>query len=194
MENKYRSRVHALLLYPEDDTHVKALEFIKRNYDYAYILHDRDPDDDGVIKKEHWHVVLRFKQAVWNTAISKEIGITDNYIEKARNFENTLQYLIHYNDSDKYQYSLDDVQGPLKNRLAESIAKQEKSEGEKVIEIIDYITSSKDRLTVTQLARYCAEKGLWSDFRRAGAIIIKIMEEHNNGDIQANEKDEFRRI
>lgn len=194
MSDKYRSRVHALLLYPEDESHVNALDFIKRNYDYAFILHDKDCDENGEVKKEHWHVVLRFKQAVWNTAIAKEIGLTENYIQQARNFENTLQYLMHYNDSDKYQYPLDDVQGPLKKRLAESISKQEKSEGEKVIEIIDYITKSEKRLTVTQLSRYCAENGLWSEFRRAGAILIKVLEEHNNGDLQANENDRFKRI
>lgn len=42
MEN-YRSRKHCLLLYPEEGSaHKKAIEYIKINYDYALIVHDKD--------------------------------------------------------------------------------------------------------------------------------------------------------
>lgn len=47
--------------------------------------------------------------------------------------DNALQYLIHYNDSDKTLYSIDEVSGNLKTKLIESINKVEKSEGEKVL-------------------------------------------------------------
>ena len=121
---KYRGRVHMLLLYPENDSHVEAMEKISKSYDYAAVLHDRDtwtaadesknPEHiEGEYKKAHWHVVLRFNQAVWNTAICKELGIPENYIEQVKKFENAIQYLIHYNDTDKTQYSVDEVFGNL---------------------------------------------------------------------------------
>ena len=106
---KYRSRAHVLLLYPDCESHVEAVKKIEKSYDYAMILHDKDSDENGELKKPHWHIVLRFGQAVWSSAICKELGIEENYIEKPRSFDNALLYLVHFNDSDKYQYNPDDA-------------------------------------------------------------------------------------
>ena len=182
-KEKYRSRVHMLLLYPENEQHQKAYEKIVQSYDYASILHNKDyfteGENQGELKKEHWHIVLRFNQAVWSTAICKDLGIEHNYIENVKRFENALQYLIHYNDTDKAQYSVDDVKGNLKQKLVESINKVEKSEGEKVVELIQFIKEYDGKLTVTEFASYCAMNGYWSEFRRSGAIFCKMIDEKN---------------
>ena len=176
---KFRDRTMALMLYPEDSTHVQAIEKIKESYDYAFILHDKDCDEDGVVKKAHWHVVLRFKNQNWNSSIAKDLGIELNYIQKVKNFDNALQYLIHYNDSDKYQYDLSEVKGNLKNRLKEKINASNKTEGEKVMDLIEWIDSYDCIVSVKALARYCAENGYWAEFRRSASIFIKILDEHN---------------
>lgn len=182
---KYRSRTHMLLLYPDNEQHCKAVEQIKQSYDYAMILHDRDyfteGENSGELKKAHWHIVLRFNQAVWNSAICKELGIETKFIEDVKKFDNALQYLIHYNDSDKAQYKIDDVQGNLKSRLKESINKNEKSEGEKVTELIEYIERQENTITIKNFASYCAKNGYWAEFRRSASIFIKIIDEHNQG-------------
>lgn len=74
---KFRDRKFCAVLYPEDETHVAAIEKLKSGgYNFATILHDKDVYEDGEhkgeTKKSHWHVVVRFKNAVWNTAIAKE--------------------------------------------------------------------------------------------------------------------------
>lgn len=178
-KEKYRSRVHALLLYPDCESHAEAIKKIEQSYDYAYILHDKDSDDNGEVKKAHWHVLLRFGQAVWNTAICKELGIEENYIEKPRSFDNALLYLVHFNDSDKFQYDPSEVKGSLSKRLLEKMNAQEKSEGEKVYELISFIRDYDGVLTVTCFAEYCAMNGYWSEFRRSGAIFVNIIKEHN---------------
>lgn len=178
-KEKYRSRVHMLLLYPDNELHCQAVEKIKQSYDYAMILHNRDVTSEGELKKEHWHIVLRFNQAVWSSAICKDLGIEQNYIENVKRFDNAIQYLIHYNDSDKAQYNVDEVLGNLKQRLVESINKVEKSEGEKVLELIEYIENQDNRISIKQFASYCAANGCWSEFRRSATIFIKIIDEHN---------------
>ena len=94
-ENKFRSRTIALLLYPENEEHKKALELIKANYDHIGILHDKDFDENGVVKKPHYHIIVRCKNAVWNTALCKELGITANYSEQIRNIDNTILYFFY---------------------------------------------------------------------------------------------------
>lgn len=184
--DNYRSKTHMLLLYPEDSTHVEALEKIKLNYEYAYILHDKDVYSEdgetykaGDLKKAHYHVVIRTNNSTWQSAIAKDLGITDNYVRKTGNFENALMYLIHYNDIDKTQYNITEVQGPLVKRLKEAISKGEKSEGEKVTDLIDYIESCAFQISMAEFARYCAANGYWAEFRRSGVIFLKILEEHN---------------
>lgn len=178
-KEKYRSRVHMLLLYPDCEAHCQALEKIKQSYDFAMCLHNRDVTEDGELKKEHWHVVLRFNQAVWSSAICKELGIEHNYIEDVKRIDNALQYLIHYNDNEKAQYTIEEVQGNLKTKLKESISKVEKSEGEKVCELIEYIESQEEKITIKNFANFCASNGYWAEFRRSATIFIKIIEEHN---------------
>lgn len=188
---KYRSRIHMLLLYPDNASHVEAVSKIEKSYDYAAIMHDRDiwsADDEkknpehkqGEYKKSHWHIVLRFNQAVWSTAICKDLGIEHNYIENIKRFDNALQYLIHYNDTDKAQYTIDEVFGNLKTKLVESINKVEKTEGEKVVELIQFIKDYDGKLSITDFATYCALNGYWSEFRRSGAIFCKMIDEHNS--------------
>ena len=114
MAENFRSRKLGLLLYPDDESHVKALEKI-RAYDYGLICHNRDVNkEDGEILKPHYHVVLSLKNAQWATAIAKELGITPNYIQQIRNEEAALAYLIHYNeDEEKQKYDVNEVHGPL---------------------------------------------------------------------------------
>lgn len=179
-QEKYRNRTHLLILYPEDETHMNALKKIEKSYDYAYILHDKDRDENGNIKKSHYHVVIRFTNQTWNSAVAKELNIAENYLEEPRNFDNALMYLIHFNDVDKYQYNIDDVKGPLKKRLREKINSVDKTEGEKVFELIDYIEKQENIIKVTEFAKYCAINGYWAEFRRSGMIFCKMIEEHNS--------------
>lgn len=187
---KYRARVHMLLLYPDNEQHVAALDKISKSYDYAAVQHDKDywtEEDEkknpehkkGEIKKAHFHVVIRCANATWSTALCKDLGIEEKFCEQARNVDNALQYLIHYNDTDKAQYTLDDVFGTMKPKLVESINKVEKSEGEKVVELIEFIDNHEGYLSIKEFATYCAKNGYWAEFRRSGAIFCKIIEEHN---------------
>lgn len=191
-KEKYRGRVHLLMLYLDNEAHLEALDRISKSYDYAGCKHDRDTwteEDEkknpehkaGELKKEHIHIVLRTPNATWNTALCKALGIEERFCEQAENFEKALQYLIHYNNPEKAQYQLEEVFGSLATKLKESINKVEKSEGEKVVELIQFIKEYEGRLSITAFAEYCALNGYWAEFRRSGAIFCKIIDEKNGG-------------
>lgn len=177
---KFRSRKFCLLLYPlEDETHKKALEYIKLNCDYALIVHDRDKNEVGETKKSHTHVVISFSNAKWNTALADELGITYNYIEKCRSFENALEYLIHYNDDTKEQYDIEDVKGNLKGQLKKIIENDGKSENDKALELTEFIRTYPGQLDEFTFVQYCCSIGMWSVFRRASFIYIRLIDKHN---------------
>ena len=178
---KFRSRWFGLLLYPDDEKYSFYINYITSTYDYIYILHDKDLDDNGSLKKPHVHCVINVSNAKWNTALSESITIPLNYIQKIRNIENSLDYLIHFNDDSKYQYSLDEVKGTkvLLNKLVSSVNNDGKDENLKNVELLEYISNEKKHIYLKDFALYCAEIGVWDIFRRSALIYVKIIEEHN---------------
>ena len=116
MSEKFRSRLFVAVLYPEDPAHVECMEKLNKNgYNFAAILHDKDVYEDGEhegeTKKAHWHIIVRFKNAVWNTAVAKELGIEPNYLEACKDGDSALLYLVHYGKEEKFQYEYEAVFG-----------------------------------------------------------------------------------
>lgn len=179
--NNERSISWALVLYPnEDPKHKNALDFILNNYQkYAYIKHDKDLLDNGELKKEHYHVIISFNNYRWRNAIAEELQITPNYLEKIRNLENSLKYMIHFNNSDKYQYSVEEVKGTLKQKLIAFINSTDKSESDKVIELLDFLESQKSYVKLSDFLRYVCSINMYDIYRRSASTFIRLLEEHN---------------
>lgn len=189
---KMRSKTFNLMLYPEEDkSHLKALEYIRANYDYAAICHDKDTFEEditindvlhkkGEIKKAHYHVVVKFKNAKWSTALANELEIAENYIEVAHDLKRSLLYLIHYYDEDKYQYSIEDVEGTLKRRLKETISNEGKTESEKVMDIFKEIDKCEFKIDFTIFVKHIAEIGYWDVLRRSSSLILRYLDLHNS--------------
>lgn len=189
---KMRSKTFNLMLYPgEDKSHLKALEYIRANYDYAAICHDKDTFEEditindvlhkkGEIKKAHYHVVVKFKNAKWSTALASELEIAENYIEVAHDLKRSLLYLIHFYDEDKYQYSVEDVEGTLKRRLKETISNEGKTESEKVMNIFKEIDKCEFKIDFTIFVKHIAEIGYWDVLRRSSSLILRYLDLHNS--------------
>lgn len=108
---KERYRLFSLVLYKETDTYdiKEVLTNIKSYKYYAYALHDKDLKEDLTLKKEHYHIVLKLDNATTISALSKKIGVPENYIQHIRNERAFVRYLIHFDDEEKYQYNLEDI-------------------------------------------------------------------------------------
>lgn len=111
----------AVVNVPNDSTDFKLkvsnLKYICQ--DYACIYHDKDTfvDDDGItkLKTPHYHLVLwlgtkrRFMSVLDN--LVKLLGVPSNCVSLS-SFDSltmALGYLTHKYDSDKFQYSDEDV-------------------------------------------------------------------------------------
>lgn len=179
---KFRDRKFVAVLYPDDPSHTAAVEKLKSGgYNFAGILHDKDVYEDGEhqgeTKKAHWHIVVRFKNAVWNTAISKELGIAPNYLESCKDVDSALLYLVHFGNEEKFQYEYESVFGPLKVRLATLLA--EPDEGSRVLSLVDIVENASGPMGYTELIKKAVAAGVYADLRRMGTLGVRMLDEHN---------------
>lgn len=107
-----KTRTYATVVYPESapDNWVELLRDLKFN---ALIspLHDKDVNqDDGEVKKAHYHVMFLFdgpKTTDQAKAIAEHIGGVG--LEAINSVRNYSRYLCHLDNPEKYQYSPEDV-------------------------------------------------------------------------------------
>lgn len=186
--NKERARNWCLLLYPEDSTHATALERLEMlNYRYVAMKHDQDvwtehecqdgKHEPGTVKKPHVHVVIKCKQARWNTAIAKDLGIAPNYMQQCADFDEAVLYLTHVAQPDKAQYDSSLAFGPLTAHLEKLLLDDD--EGTRVLEIVKAIDAIPGEARYRDILVHCCNNGLYGEFRRLGCGVKYLLDEHN---------------
>ena len=102
-----------IVLYAEDGWNDGKIETVAQSKQsvkqYAYILHDKDLDDDGQLKKPHYHLYLNFGQNnVQFEHAAKWFDTSPNKVERIKTSKLfTLQYYLHKNEPGKHQYPLE---------------------------------------------------------------------------------------
>lgn len=186
---KFKDRKYVAVLYPEDPTHTAAMDkLLSGGYDYAAILHDSDVYEEdgkdhkkGDLKKPHWHVVIRFSpNALWNTAVAKDLGIEPNYLEKCRNLNRSLLYLVHRDNPEKFQYDLAQVFGSEAMLSVLSKLLTEEDEGLRVLSIVKMVEDEPGLISPTELLKKACKDGYYGEFRRMGLWAKVIVDEHND--------------
>lgn len=173
-----RSRNVDIIVYDEVylDKFITICEV--QQFDYAYILHDKDLDDDDNIKKFHYHFRVFSDLQRSLSAWSKVFDYPINYIEKLDDKRLSIRYLIHADNREKYQYNqndiitnIDDIEKYFKD------TKQEESYQLKYI--CDYIDSINGYIYFQDVKNYVLENNYWSAYRRYYTIIRDIILERN---------------
>lgn len=162
-----RVRNIGLILYPEDNSHILALDYIKHNYEnYIYILHNRDLNKNYEIVKEHYHVILHFPNARTTSTLSKQLGIGENLFYEIKSLNGQLRYLIHYDDDDKVRYEIDEVKGTLYmiGKFKKSF-RDSQDEASEVALIYEFIFDN-DINDLQTLLEFVLDNNLYSSFRR----------------------------
>jgi hypothetical protein len=169
-EKKFRS--FAGTLYPDSELYdcETLLSTIRSKFiDWAYILHDKDVNENGELKKSHIHWVGRATPRCLSV-VSNFLGLPENDIEVVKNFDNMVMYLIHLNDIDKFQYSPDDVETNLPN-IGQLLRRQ--SEGQ----IVKDLASAKMQKSWYDLVQYAVDTDSYDILRRNLGVIRLIWEE-----------------
>lgn len=188
VDPKKKYRTVRLVLYPyEDATHKIAMDKLK-NSDFSFVAidHDKDlyteeddcsPEKIGTLKKNHTHVVVRFGGARYPTPFVESLGITLNYCFVCDNPKNAMLYLVHYGFENKHQYELSECYGPLRFELAKYLECD--SESDRVLRVLDILDSLPKPTSYRKFLVACCENGMYSEFRRLGVGVSKLLDEHN---------------
>lgn len=174
-DKKFRS--FAGTLYPDSESYdcETLLSTIRSKFiDWAYILHDKDVDENGELKKPHIHWVGRATPRCLSV-VSNFLGLPENDIEVVKNFDNMVMYLIHLNDIDKFQYSPDDVETNLPN-IGQILRRL--SEGQ----VVKDLASAKLQKSWYDLIQYSVETDSYDVLRRNWGLIKLVWEEYQNQD------------
>jgi hypothetical protein len=88
-------------------------EFVSRLTGTATIFaitHDKDSDSNtGEIVDSHTHYLIEYDTPRKITTIANLFGVESNFVEVVKSKKAMLRYLTHMDDSEKYQYSPDEV-------------------------------------------------------------------------------------
>lgn len=94
-------------------------------------LHDKDIDDDGQLKKPHWHIVICYSGNKSFEQVESDLSELNCPIPQiCRDVRSSVRYFIHKDHPHKFQYTPDSVEayGGFDLSDAFSISKSEKQE------------------------------------------------------------------
>lgn len=180
-----RSRVYRILLYPDNPEHMLAImELQSSDYPAVGIKHDKDVYTEdtedhkvGELEKEHFHFVLKFKNARYLTAVAKSLGIEERFIKTAKSYKGSVEYLLHINHPDKYQYERSELVG-FSVPEAIKILDDEPQEL-KAFRIRDFIYHYDGYLDDDTLFVWCYTNGVLNVLNRYRGLLEKLVFQHN---------------
>lgn len=109
-KNPYSVKSISIVVYPEScpdlDFVINTLP-IKR---YAYILHNKDLNENNEIKKPHFHLIIQFTKAVNTNALLKKLGLSiDFLVQPLGDWTSMIRYFQHLDNPEKTQYSYEEI-------------------------------------------------------------------------------------
>lgn len=171
------SRIFLGILYPDSESYdcQKVLSRLEDTFsDFAYIIHDKDVNEEGEIKKAHIHWCGKKSSPAPLSTISNALGVEANSIKFCRNWKLSLRYLIHADNPEKFQYDVEKVtanfpyRAVVESKISEMMAKK----------ILDYIFEKRPSSMIA-LMDWCIQNGCWSEFRRCSSAWASCIREVN---------------
>jgi len=77
---------------------------------YAWITHDKDVNSDtGELIEKHVHAFIEVKNPRSFKSVAESLNVSENMVCKVIDKNGILQYLIHKNQPDKFQYEFTEI-------------------------------------------------------------------------------------
>lgn len=109
-EKDNRARVWRGVLYPDSLPDKWQEKLNRQGLVYAYILHDKDVNPDGTVKKPHYHIIFFFEGKKSYEQIKKIMDELNAPIpQKVMNPKGMVRYMIHLDNPEKHQYKRENI-------------------------------------------------------------------------------------
>lgn len=180
------------IIYPDSCTYVTniLLERLPYFWDkFYYIVHDNDvyteldfdnnpelQDKDiqiGSPKKKHIHIVAHSESNLLLGRAAIKFGLPSNMVERCKSLKGSIQYLIHKNNPEKYQYGIDEIITNDDN-LEQFLRNDTVSD--KARKIIDFIYS-EECTNLYSISNYAINNNCWDELRRGQHIYTALLRE-----------------
>lgn len=122
---------------------------------FSFILHDNDNT------RNHYHVVLRLSSPLnFRTILNKVknnllVSFDIISVRKCIDYESSILYLVHFFESDKYQYAVNDVY-TTDLKVTEFL--------KDMVEFGETCISLNERISIIDLLSSCLKFNFWFDF------------------------------
>lgn len=168
------NRYYGVEIILNDKKTVKKVETFcnKNSYEFYYIYHNKFSDYELFKskgkEKKHYHFQIYFynndlkpKQNI--DFFASSLNIKCNFFELIKSKRKAIQYLVHKNNCEKYQFNVCDIKTNCQSNILNYFP--ELKESTQAIKIINYIKKHK-MCSYYDLVRYCTKKNLYSTLRR----------------------------
>lgn len=107
-----RCRWWALEVYPESAS--ENWQQLLNGYKWAMSpLHDKDVNDDGTLKKPHWHIAVYFpNKACYQEVVDLAFALSKmKYVQPIKNLQGMIRYFAHLDHAEKHPYDPKEIKG-----------------------------------------------------------------------------------
>ena len=146
-----------LLVY-EEQIEIVRQKLEECGYQYALCMHDKDTNEDGTLKKVHWHIVVLCGRREFQYTLAKRLGIDRRFVQRplATEPNGAVRYLTHLDNPEKAQYDRESIESNITpadlERLHQKVEKKSKDEEtEDLIEDIEKL--AKKTMSYKQFLR-----------------------------------------
>ena len=183
-----KSKYFCSILYPDSTSYdvdklIKALA--EEHLTFAVSpIHDRDVEDDGTIKKRHYHLLLAYSSATTLNNIRswfKLCGLPESDLHSVRVCASGVgyfRYLTHKDNPEKAQYDVNDIR--LYNDSDELFKKFSKTASEKIDDLVRIfqIVDELNTISFHSLMQYLMlnERDLFKMLTSSSALAICVKE------------------
>lgn len=183
-------------IYVESESYDSNVTLSKLPYyfkNFYYCLHDKDvySEEDlykyqqnnngkspewhvGDTKKPHFHIVVTKSSNAQLGFIAKQLEIPSNFVQRCKDTKGAIQYLIHLNNPEKYQYQREELITNDDN--INKILRKKVDSDEKAEKLFDVICNTEIS-TITALCKFAIEHNCWDELRRGQHIFSQLLME-----------------
>ena len=183
-----KSKYYCAVLYPDSTTYdtekvIKALAMEHMTFAVSPI-HDRDVEDDGSLKKGHYHLLLAYQSATTLNNIRgwfKVCGLPESELHSVRVCASCVgyyRYLTHKDNPEKAQYNVKDIR--IFNDCDELFKKFSYTESDKIDNLVRIfqIVDELNTISFHNLMQYLMlnERDLFKLITSSSALAICVKE------------------